>query len=225
MSAMTWLRATSSTMTARHGYSPAFRERTSSKRSGSRPSAAISMRSCRGPTGDVARDLPPSPCDKIAGLHVVGHARPRRRASCISSACCCRSAVAERRLGRILASMETVSPEGAFDQPRSDEAEIADLRTLHDHPALTFKFNILVARGGTPMMSLHRRTGMLQNASAGISIMLAAPAWMRARCAPVSGSIRSIKKRAVTSLAFMRTGSPSPAAIFRRAACTIRHHI
>jgi len=35
----------------------------------------------------------------------------------------------------------------------------------------------------------------------GTSIVLAAPDWMRARCAVVSGSIRSMKKRAVTSFA------------------------
>ena len=40
-----------------------------------------------------------------------------------------------------------------------------------------------------------------QNASSGISMMLPAPVWMRARCAAVSGSMRSMKKRAVTSLA------------------------
>ena len=39
-----------------------------------------------------------------------------------------------------------------------------------------------------------------QNASAGSSMMVAEPAWIRARLAAVSGSMRSMKKRPVTSL-------------------------
>ena len=67
------------------------------------------------------------------------------------------------------------------------------------------------------------RSGQSQNASAGSSIMLAAPAWMRARCAPVSGSMRSMKKRPVTSFAVMR--SSAPAASFACAASAMRHHM
>ena len=51
---------------------------------------------------------------------------------------------------------------------------------------------LVVATGGADADAVSRR----QNASAGSSIVLAAPAWMRARCAAVSGSMRSMKKRA-----------------------------
>src|SRR5713101_1493038 len=64
-----------------------------------------------------------------------------------------------------------------------------------------------------------------QNASAGSSIVLAAPAWMRARWVAVSGSMRSMKKRPVTSLACMRVASPSPPASLACAASTIRYHM
>jgi hypothetical protein len=63
-----------------------------------------------------------------------------------------------------------------------------------------------------------------QNASAGSSIRLPAPAWMRARWVAVSGSRRSMKKRPVTSLAFMRSLAP-PLARLACAASTIRHHM
>jgi hypothetical protein len=41
---------------------------------------------------------------------------------------------------------------------------------------------------------------MTPYASAGNSMVVALPVWMRARCTAVSGSIRSMKKRPVTSL-------------------------
>ena len=62
-----------------------------------------------------------------------------------------------------------------------------------------------------------------QNASAGSSIRLAAPDWMRARCVAVSGSMRSMKKRPVTSFAVMRASAP--AASFACAALAMRHHM
>ena len=65
-----------------------------------------------------------------------------------------------------------------------------------------------------------------QNISAFSSIVLAAPDWMRASCACVSGSTRSMKKRPVTSLAFMRSVEPlAPAFSFSRAAAAILHHM
>ena len=64
-----------------------------------------------------------------------------------------------------------------------------------------------------------------QNSSAGRAIALAEPARMRARCTLLSGSMRSMKKRAVTSFAFMRVASPDPLASFSCATSTIRHHI
>src|SRR5258707_5842174 len=63
-----------------------------------------------------------------------------------------------------------------------------------------------------------------QNASAGSSIVLAAPASMRARWAAVSGRMRSIKNRPVVSLKLSRAAAPSPAAILVLAVSTMRHH-
>jgi hypothetical protein len=65
-----------------------------------------------------------------------------------------------------------------------------------------------------------------QNASAASAIMESAPAWMRARWAPVSGIICSKKKRAVTSLAFMRSVEPlAPSASFSEATLAIFAHM
>lgn len=64
-----------------------------------------------------------------------------------------------------------------------------------------------------------------QNISAGIAITASAPAWMRARCVPVSGSIRSMKKRPARSLASMRAAAPSPSVFLACAAFAILAHI
>ena len=71
-----------------------------------------------------------------------------------------------------------------------------------------------------------RRSPPRQNASAGSSIVLAAPAWMRARWVAVSGNMRSTKKRPVTSLALMRSPAPlAPAASLPWAASAMRAHM
>src|SRR3954464_11135827 len=63
-----------------------------------------------------------------------------------------------------------------------------------------------------------------QNASAANSIVVAQPVWMRARCTVVSGSIRSMKKRPVTSLV-VRYGVAPLAAILSWATLAIFAHI
>ncbi len=65
-----------------------------------------------------------------------------------------------------------------------------------------------------------------QNISSGNSIVLAAPAVIRASCAAVSGNTRSMKKRPVTSLAFMRADAPlAPSLSFACAAAAMRAHM
>ncbi len=66
----------------------------------------------------------------------------------------------------------------------------------------------------------------LQNCSALSAIVESAPLVIRARCAAVSGRLRSMKKRAVTSLVFMRSVAPlAPALSLSCATLAIFAHI
>jgi hypothetical protein len=84
--------------------------------------------------------------------------------------------------------------------------------------------SLAAPREGAPENEI-RRVATPQNASSGNSIVEVAPAWMRARWLAVSGSVRSMKKRAVTSLVFMRGPEPLALGNFKSAASAMRHHI
>ena len=74
----------------------------------------------------------------------------------------------------------------------------------------------LAGAGMADMISAVFRTAIMQTA---------APDEMRARCAPVSGSMRSMKKRPVLSLASILSAAPLPSAFLACAAFAILAHI
>ena len=70
-----------------------------------------------------------------------------------------------------------------------------------------------------------RHAGARLERLVGNSIVRAAPDWMRAKCVAVSGSMRSMKKRAVASLAFMPAAAPFAFGSLAIAASAIRAHM
>src|SRR6185437_7289556 len=81
------------------------------------------------------------------------------------------------------------------------------------------------SREGSRNLGRHGlKTSQFQNASARIAISVAAPALSRARCAAVSGSIRSLKNEASVNFA-SSSGVLSPRARRARTAFTIRAHM
>ena len=89
------------------------------------------------------------------------------------------------------------------------------------------KLHVGIIMDGNGRWATRRGLSRLRGHEAGVEairrIVEAAPDWMRARCVAVSGNMRSMKKRAVTSFAFIAGAAPLPD--LASTASAIRHHM